>query len=219
MATERGGDGPNPLSRGGGDGPTPLWEVVVRRYGGGDGPCPLALVPVSKGETVSVKWGSSYQLGAGGRGQPESAASAWLIVHNATKEGVHFVVQQETHAGAPPARWVLDLADGNRGWVGFQDKTTDRLVIAYQFGNGASLKRILAVAIVNEEDFFFSGDRAVFILRHVDNRYFFEHPAFEGVQIASENPRSGTKRGKPLSVAEFEKLREASAPNPFKMEQ
>ncbi len=52
MATELGGDGPSPLSRGG-EGPTPLWEVIVRL--GGEGPMPLSTEP----EVAVRRWAKS----------------------------------------------------------------------------------------------------------------------------------------------------------------
>lgn len=71
MAIEQaGGDGPNPLANGG-EGPNPLWEVVFRRFGG-DGPMPLALLPLTRGDEVSIKWGSSHQLGVRERSRAEA---------------------------------------------------------------------------------------------------------------------------------------------------
>jgi hypothetical protein len=75
MAIDRGGEGPNPLARNGSDGPSPLWEVIVRRFGGGEGPMPLALVPLTRGEEVTVRWGDSHQLGTRERTKAEAIPS------------------------------------------------------------------------------------------------------------------------------------------------
>ena len=62
--------------------------------------------------------------------------------------------------------------------------------MAYQPGPGDKLGRVLAVAILSKENFYFSGE-AVLYLKNQDDYYYFEAPLYGGKSPKGRQARQG----------------------------
>ena len=137
-----------------------------------------------------------------------------LRVSNRCDKSSFIVVQQQTSTDLSSIRrWARVLAPGGATSAQLPDAATHRVVIAYELGKGGQLNQILATAVIDENNFYCSGD-AVLILAKSGNQYCFRIPLRKGESL----PTDGAEKKVEMADDEFRGLIDASDKTPMKEE-